>query len=160
MKYLSLILVGVIFTLSWFIANKEQPLTSGEKQRLLKVIQDYMTQKVLDKEPNAKDIQFADLYTEEIEKGQTLKAHFKFSYLQTDENQNTQKVHRKGHFFVASADGKQWRAQISEIGDVQVEFMDALEIQGDPSVTQDSMEPTESPESETSNSESSLESDQ
>ena len=153
MKYLSLMLVGVVIVLSWFIANKDESLSPGEKQRLLGVIEGYMTQKVLEKEPNAKEIKFADLRTEEIEEGETLKAHFKFSYLQTDASNNTQRVHRKGHFLVASADGSQWRAQIDEIGDVQVEFMDALNIEGDKDATPEEDSATEgsNPEAPTEN---------
>ena len=152
MKYLSLLLVGVIVVLSWFMTHKDQSLTSGEKQRLLGVIEGYMTQKVLEKEPNAKEIKFADLRTVDIEEGKTMKAYFKFSYLQTDSSNQTQRVHRKGHFLVASADGSQWRAQIDDIGDVQVEFMDALEISGDKNaVPEEEDSDTSAPETSDSN---------
>ena len=118
----------VFVALSWWISQKDKTLTLGQKERLLGVIKSYMTQKVLEKEPNAKDILFADLHTEPVNASKTLKAHFKFSYLQTDAQGRQNKVHRKGHFLVTSADGLQWKAQIDEVGDVKVEFVDALEI--------------------------------
>jgi|GEM_PF-2918417 len=132
MKYFGLFLVAVVIGLALFIGTQSNSLNSEEQQKLLGVIEDYMTEKVLQKEPNAKEIQFSDLHVEEIEEGKALKAHFKFSYIQTDASNNSQRVFRKGNFLVASNDGNQWKAKINDINDVQVEFMNGLEIESDP----------------------------
>ena len=132
MKYLSLIAIIVVLQLSWWITQKDKALTQSQKNRLLNVVKEYMTQAVKAKEPDASDIEFSNLYTETVETGRVLKAHFKFSYLQQLPTGTPNKVHRKGHFLVTSNDGQQWKAQIDEINDVQVEFIDAQPIEGDP----------------------------
>jgi hypothetical protein len=132
MKYLSLIAIVIILQLSWWFSQKDKALTQGQKNRLLNVVKEYMTQSVKAKEPEASEIEFSNLYTETVEEGKVLKAHFKFSYLQKLPDAPPNKVHRKGHFLVTSNDGMQWKAQIDQINDVQVEFIESFNIEGDP----------------------------
>jgi len=131
MKYLSILAIVVFLTLSFWVFQRDKELTVSQQNRILNVIEEYMTQKVLDKEPNAAEIEFSNLQTETITKGEKLKAHFKFSYLQTTPEGTQNRVFRKGHFLVLSENGNDWKAKINDINDVQVEFIDPLPIEGD-----------------------------
>lgn len=131
MKYLSLIAIVVFLQLSWWVSQQDKTLTVSQQNRLLSVIKEYMTQVVKEKEPAAAEIEFSNLQTETVEPGRTLKAHFKFSYLQTSPTGDQDRVFRKGHFLVTSSDGKDWKAQIDEINDVEVQFINPQPIEGD-----------------------------
>lgn len=149
MKYLSLILVVAFLQLTWCFSQQKRDLTVSQHNKITTLIRQYMTQAVKSKEPGASDIEFSSIYTEIVEEGKKMKAHFKFSYMQPSENSEASRVQRKGSFFITSEDGKDWRAQVEEVNDVQVQFIEAQSISPGDSAT----EPAESQPAETSHEE-------
>ena len=128
MKYLSLILVLIFLQGTWWLSQQKRDLTVSQHNKITNLIQEYMTQAVKKKEPEAKDIQFSNVYTEVVEEGKKMKAHFKFSYQQIQPDGSFSTIHRKGQFFIASSDGNDWKAQVEQVQDVQVEFMEPQTI--------------------------------
>lgn len=141
MKYLSLILVIAFLQLTWWFSQQKRDLSVSQHNKITTLIREYMTQAVKGKEPNATDIEFSSIYTEVVEEGKKMKAHFKFSYMQPSENGEASRIQRKGSFFIASEDGDNWKAQVEQVNDVQVQFMETQTIT--PGST-----PTEQPESQ------------
>lgn len=128
MKYIALIVVvGFIAFTAWFSRRTEE-LSIDQMNKMNNLITQYMTQAVEQHQPNATEIDFSKIYTEVIESGRKMKAHFSFSYMEPNADGEMEKVYRKGTFLITSEDGQKWTAQIESAGDVKVEFMEPFEI--------------------------------
>ena len=128
MKYISLLVVIVFVVLTFWFSKKTEDLSIDQMNRMNKMITDYMIQVLEEKHPGAVEIEFSKIYNEVIEKGKKMKAHFKFSYKEPNDQGELEKVYRKGSFLIISQDGKKWTAKIEEAGDVKVEFMEPFSI--------------------------------
>ncbi len=128
MKYISLLVIIIFIVLTFWFSKKTEDLSIDQMSRMNKMITDYMTQVLEEKHPNAVEVEFSKIYNEVIESGRKMKAHFKFSYKEPNEQGELEKVYRKGSFLITSQDGKKWTAKIDEAGDVKVEFMDPFSI--------------------------------
>lgn len=128
MKYLSLLLVVVFIAFTFWFSKKSEDLTINQMNKMNNLITQYMTQAVQSNQPDATEIEFSKIYTEVIESGRRMKAHFSFSYMEPNSQGEMQKVYRKGTFLITSEDGNKWTAQIEKAGDVKVEFMQPFEI--------------------------------
>ncbi len=128
MKYISLIVVVLFIGFTAWFSKRTEDLTIDQMNKMNNLITQYMTQAVQNHNPKATDIDFSKIYTEVIEKGKTMKAHFSFSYLEQNPEGAMEKVYRKGTFLITSEDGQKWTAQIEQAGDVKVEFMEPFEI--------------------------------
>lgn len=128
MKYISLVIVIAFIAFTFWFSKKTEELTIDQMNKMNNMITQYMTQAVQSNQPEAQDIEFSKIYTEVIESGKKMKAHFKFSYTEPNEQGEMEKVYRKGSFLITSEDGDQWTAQIEEAGDVKVEFMEPFDV--------------------------------
>ena len=128
MKYLSLIIIIGFLAVTWWVSEQKRDLSVQQISKMNSLIQNYMVEAVRTNQPDVSDIDFSKINTEVIEKGRKMKAHFKFSYMQPTEDGEPTKVFRKGSFLITSLDGDKWRAQIEQVGDVQVEFFEPLTI--------------------------------
>jgi hypothetical protein len=128
MKYLSLIIVIAFIAFTFWFSKKTEDLTIDQMNKMNNMITQYMTQSVQNNQPNVKNIEFSKIYTEVMEPGKKMKAHFKFSYMEPNEKGEMEKVYRKGSFLITSDDGNQWNAQIEEAGDVKIEFMEPFDV--------------------------------
>ena len=145
MKYISLLVVIFFVGFTFWFSKRAEDLTIDQMNKMNKMITQYMTQSVEAKQPNATDIDFSKIYTEVVEPGRRMKAHFKFSYMEPNKDGDNEKVYRKGSFLITSEDGEQWKAQIEEAGDVQVEFMKPFDVTSTSTASEDpSSEETES----------------
>lgn len=155
MKYLSLVAVILFIGFTWWVSQKTQELSVQQINKMNNLIGQYMTNAVQSQQPNATDIEFSQIYTEVLEKGRKMKAHFKFSYMEPNANGDMEKVYRKGSFIITSEDGDQWKAQIEQVGDVQVEFMKPFTIRaGQDTVeefSEESSQEESTPEAEAAN---------
>jgi len=131
MKYISLLVVIVFIAFTFWFSKKTDDLTIDQMNRMNNMITRYMTDAVQNNNPNITDIDFSKIYTEVVEPGKEMKAHFKFSYLEPNADGEMEKVYRKGTFRITSEDGLKWVAQIEQAGDVQVEYMKPFEINSD-----------------------------
>lgn len=170
MKYISLLIVLGFLIFTWKVSTSKKDLTLSEQQRLNEVISEFVTKAVQEKVPNATDIQFSKLYTEVLEPGEKMRAHFSFSYLENTEAPKPSPTgliqdmplpkedlrrYRKGSFFITSKDGNQWNAKIEKIDDIKIEFVEPLDMSKDYSVeaspepkpAETKSEPTSTPES-------------
>lgn len=127
-KYISLIVVVLFIAFTFWFSKKTEELTLDQMNKMNSLIVEYMTQAVKNNNPNAEDIEFSKIYTEVVESGKKMKAHFKFSYMEPNGEGGLEKVYRSGTFLVTSEDGQKWKAQIESAGDVKVEFMQPFEI--------------------------------
>lgn len=128
MKYvLTLSVIGFIAFTTWF-SQRADELSQSQINKMNKIITEYMTQAVLNQQPEATDIEFSKVLTEVVKEGREMKAHFQFSYMQPNSNGEKEKIHRKSTFLITSKDGDQWKAQIESASDVKVEFMEPLTI--------------------------------
>ena len=134
MKYISLIVVIVFICVTFWLSQKTQEITVDQMNKMNNLITQYMTQAVKNNQPNATDIEFSKIYTEVIDRGKKMKAHFKFSYIEPNSDGEMEKVYRKGTFLITSEDGQKWTAQIEQAGDVKVEFMEPFDISDDGAV--------------------------
>ena len=128
MKYISLIIVVAFIGFTFWFSKQSEDLSIDQMNKINNLITQYMTQIVQEKQPDATDIEFSKIYTEVIESGRKLVAHFKFSYIEPNEDGKLEKVYRRGSFLITSEDGEQWKAQIEKAGDVKVEFLDPHEV--------------------------------
>jgi hypothetical protein len=128
MKYISLIAVVLFIAFTAWFSKRTEDLTIDQMNKMNNLITQYMTQAVQNNNPNISDIDFSKIYTEVIEKGRKMKAHFSFSYMEPNSDGEMEKVYRKGTFLIASEDGQKWTAQIEKAGDVKVEFLEPFEI--------------------------------
>lgn len=141
MKYLSLIAVIVFISLTFWFTKRAEELSIDQMNKMNELITEYMKQAVKNNQPEASDIEFSKIYTEVIESGKKMKAHFKFSYMEPNKDGEMEKVYRKGTFLITSDDGQQWKAQIESAGDVKVEFMAPFSVEeGEASTSDDSAE--------------------
>ena len=131
MKYISLILVIGFIAFTFWFSKRAEDLTLDQMNKMNNLITQYMTQAVQNNQPNVQEIKFSKIYTEVVESGRKMKAHFKFSYTEANEQGELEKVYRKGTFLITSEDGEKWTAQIENAGDVKVEFMEPFLIDGD-----------------------------
>lgn len=140
MKYLSLIIVLAFLIFTWKISNSKKDLSISEQQKLNEVLGEFVSKAVQEKVPGAKDIQFTKIYTEVLEPGEKMRAHFSFSYTEskntsegaeTNSDNDDLRRHRKGSFYITSNDGNQWTAKIEKIDDVKIEFVEALDVSKD-----------------------------
>lgn len=131
MKYITLIVVMAFIAFTFWFSQRAEELTVEQMNKMNNMITQYMTQSVQNNQPNASEIEFSKIYTEVLESGRKMKAHFKFSYLEPNAQGQMEKVYRKGSFLITSTDGNQWSAKIEEAGDVKVEFMEPFEITGE-----------------------------
>ena len=144
MKYISLIIVILFIGFTFWFSKRAEDLTIDQMNKMNVMITQYMTQAVEVKQPNATDIEFSKIYTEVVEPGRKMKAHFKFSYIEPNQDGEMEKIYRKGSFLITSDDGDQWKAQIEEAGDVQVEFMEPFNVDSSSASSEDpSSEETE-----------------
>ena len=131
MKYIGLVLVvGLLAFAVWF-SQKTEDLSIEQMDKINVLITQYMTQAVEANQPKAEEIEVSKIYTEVVERGRKMKSHFKLSYMEPNEKGEMEKVHRKGVFLITSKDGQQWQAQIETAGDVKVEFMEPITINGE-----------------------------
>ena len=130
MKYISLLIVIVFIGVTFWLSRKTDDLTIDQMNRMNDTITEYMTQALQEKNPDATEIEFSKIYTEVIESGKEMRAHFKFSYMEPNKEDEMERVYRKGSFLITSEDGEQWTARIEEAGDVKVEFMESFGITG------------------------------
>ncbi len=128
MKYLSLVIVIAFICFTFWFSKRSEELTIDQMNKINNLITAYMTQAVQNNQPNATEIEFSKIYTEVIESGKEMKAHFKFSYMEPNADGEMEKVYRRGTFLITSKDGNKWTAQIENAGDVKVEFMEPFEI--------------------------------
>ncbi len=128
MKYVSLIIVVIFIGFTFWFSKKTEELSIDQINKMNNLISQYMTQAVQNNNPEATDIEFSKIYTEVLESGRKMKAHFKFSYMEPNAEGQVEKVYRKGSFLITSEDGQQWKAQIESASDVKVEFMEPFEI--------------------------------
>lgn len=128
MKYLSLVIVIAFICFTFWFSKRSEELTIDQMNKINNLITAYMTQAVQNNQPNATEIEFSKIYTEVLESGKEMKAHFKFSYMEPNANGEMEKVYRRGTFLITSDDGNKWTAQIENAGDVKVEFMEPFEI--------------------------------
>ena len=128
MKYISLIVVIVFIALTFWFSKETEDLSIDQMSRMNRMITDYMTRVLEEKHPEAVEVEFSKIYNEVIENGRKMKAHFKFSYKEPNEQGELEKVYRKGSFLITSEDGRKWTAKIEEAGDVKVEFMEPFDI--------------------------------
>jgi len=128
MKYISLLaVIGFIAFTFWFSKRTEE-LSIDQMNKMNNMIAQYMTQAVQNNQPSATNIEFSKIYTEVLESGKKMKAHFKFSYIEPNEKGEMEKVYRKGSFLITSEDGNQWKAQIEEAGDIKIEFLEPYDV--------------------------------
>lgn len=128
MKYLSLVAVIIFISFTWWVSQKTQDLSVQQISKMNNMIAQYMTQTVQNQQPDITEIEFSKISTEVIEPGKKMKANFKFSYMVPNASGELEKVYRKGSFLITSEDGDKWTAQIEQVGDVQVEFMEPFTI--------------------------------
>jgi hypothetical protein len=128
MKYLSLVIVIAFICFTFWFSKRSEELTIDQMNKINNLITAYMTQAVQNNQPNATEIEFSKIYTEVIESGKEMKAHFKFSYMEPNADGEMEKVYRRGTFLITSKDGNKWTAQIENAGDLKVEFMEPFEI--------------------------------
>ena len=114
MKYISLIIVVVFIGFTFWFSKKTEELSIDQINKMNNMITQYMTRAVEEKQPNAQNIEFSKIYTQVIESGRKMKAHFKFSYMEANKDGDLEKVYRKGTFLITSEDGKEWKAQIEK----------------------------------------------
>ena len=129
MKYLSLIAVIAFISFTFWFTKRTEELSHDQMNKMNELITEYMRQAVQNNQPQASEIEFSKIYTEVVESGKKMKAHFKFSYKEPNDAGELAKVYRKGTFSITSEDGKKWQAQIESAGDVKVEFLAPFEIQ-------------------------------
>ena len=146
MKYLSLLAVIAFIAFTFWFSKKSEDLTIDQMNKMNSLITQYMTQAVKSNQPQAQDIEFSKIFTEVIESGRKMKAHFKFSYLEPNEQGDMEKVYRKGTFLITSEDGQKWKAQIESAADVKVEFLEPFDVTSDNNV-----EPGTAPDNSDSN---------
>ncbi len=128
MKYLSLVIVIIFISFTFWFSKRSEELTIDQMNKINNLITAYMTQAVQNNQPNASEIEFSKIYTETIESGKKMKAHFSFSYMEPNADGEMEKVYRRGTFLITSEDGNKWTAQIEKAGDVKVEFMEPFDI--------------------------------
>lgn len=128
MKYISLLVVAGFIAFTFWFSKQTEDLTIDQMNRMNTMIAQYMTAAVQNNNPDITDVDFSKIYTEVIERGREMKAHFKFSYMEPNQDGDMEKVYRKGSFRITSEDGLKWVAQIEEAGDVQVEYLQPFEI--------------------------------
>jgi hypothetical protein len=146
MKYISLLVVIAFVVFTFWFSKQTEDLTIDQMNRMNNMITQYMTDAVQNNNPEITDIEFSRIYTEVVERGREMKAHFKFSYLEPNAEGEMEKVYRKGTFKITSEDGLKWIAQIEQAGDVQVEYLQPFEINANedaPSSASSAAEPTE-----------------
>lgn len=128
MKYISLLVVIAFIAFTFWFSKKTDDLTIDQMNRMNNMIARYMTDAVQNNNPNVSDIDFSKIYTEVVETGKEMKAHFKFSYMEPNAEGDMEKVYRKGTFRITSEDGFKWVAQIERAGDVQIEYLQPFAI--------------------------------
>jgi hypothetical protein len=150
MKYLSLAMLAVIVTLSWFLIKSPADLTAEQHARLQEVLKEYLASYLKETSPTASEIQDAQVVTRVIERGKKMHAQFKFFYTVSSENGSANKIAREGLFLLTSENGNDWTAKMEKISDTYVEFSDALQISlNGPSSTEEApaaAEPAKTPE--------------
>jgi hypothetical protein len=128
MKYLSLAMLAVIVTLSWFLIKSPADLSSEQHARLQEVLKEYLASYLKETSPTASPIEDAQVVTRVIERGKKMQAQFKFFYSIAGENGSSNKIAREGLFLLTSENGNDWTAKMEKINDTYVEFSDALQI--------------------------------
>jgi hypothetical protein len=128
MKYLSLAMLAVIVTLSWFLIKSPADLTAEQHARLQEVLKEYLASYLKETSPTASNIEDAQVVTRVIERGKKMQAQFKFFYSIAGENGSSNKIAREGLFLLTSENGNDWTAKMEKINDTYVEFSDALQI--------------------------------
>ena len=128
MKYLSLAMLAVIVTLSWFLIKSPADLTAEQHARLQEVLKEYLASYLKETSPTASAIEDAQVVTRVIERGKKMQAQFKFFYSIAGENGSSNKIAREGLFLLTSENGNDWTAKMEKINDTYVEFSDALQI--------------------------------
>ncbi len=128
MKYLSLAMLAVIVTLSWFLIKSPADLTAEQHARLQEVLKEYLASYLKETSPTASTIEDAQVVTRVIERGKKMQAQFKFFYTIAGENGSSNKIAREGLFLLTSENGNDWTAKMEKINDTYVEFSDALQI--------------------------------
>lgn len=137
MKYISLIVVILFIAFTFWFSKRAEDLTIDQMNKMNIMITQYMTQAVETQQPEATEIEFSKIYTEVVEPGKRMKAHFKFSYMEPNKDGEMEKIYRKGSFLITSEDGDKWKAKIEEAGDVQVEFMQPFDVTNNGAGTED-----------------------
>jgi hypothetical protein len=128
MKYLSLAMLAVIITLSWFLIKSPADLTAEQHARLQEVLKEYLSNYLKETTPGASEIQDAQVVTRVIERGKKMQAQFKFFYTINSDSGSANKIAREGLFLLTSENGNDWTAKMEKISDTYVEFSDALQI--------------------------------
>ncbi len=128
MKYLSLAMLAVVVTLSWFLIKSPADLTAEQHARLQEVLKEYLASYLKETSPTASDIEDAQVVTRVIERGKKMQAQFKFFYTIAGDNGSANKIAREGLFLLTSENGNDWTAKMEKINDTYVEFSDALQI--------------------------------
>jgi hypothetical protein len=128
MKYLSLAMLAVLVTLSWFLIKSPADLTADQHARLQEVLKQYLAAYLKETSPTASEIEDTQVITRVIERGKKMQAQFKFFYTVASENGSSNKIAREGLFLLTSENGDEWTAKMEKISDTYVEFSDALQI--------------------------------
>ncbi len=128
MKYLSLAMLAVLVTLSWFLIKSPADLTAEQHARLQEVLKEYLATYLKETSPGASEIQEPQVITRVIDRGKKMQAQFKFFYTVASESGSSNKIAREGLFLLTSENGNDWTAKMEKISDTYVEFSDALQI--------------------------------
>ena len=128
MKYISLLLVVAFVGFTFWFSKQAEDLTIDQMNKMNGMITRYMTEALVKNQPEVKDVEFSKIYTEVIESGRKMKAHFKFSYFEPNADGGFDKIYRKGSFIITSEDGDNWKAQIEKANDVKVEFLEPFDV--------------------------------
>jgi hypothetical protein len=130
MKYSALFLILIGMFWSWHISTAARPAGSVVMhQEILTQIEEQLRQAILAKNPNTKDLIFRQLYTEIINPGQELKAHFKIESEEgTEQLGMTDSIFRGSVALTSSDNGLNWKVNPDEFGTQFVRFREGSAV--------------------------------
>jgi hypothetical protein len=80
MKYLSILLLLVVMRWTWSLATTDRAFSLENHRNLETEVERIITDDIHERQPDARDIEFSQLYTEVVQPEKTIKVHFRYAF--------------------------------------------------------------------------------
>lgn len=128
MKYISLAILIVLLTWTWCLATSESQMSLEEYRRVEAGVEEDVRGFILKRFPETTEVFCDNLYTEVVNPGADLIAHFRCQAIGPSGEDQTQQVF-EGHLRLKSTDGfETWAETGGEINAREVHFLRGLII--------------------------------
>lgn len=129
MKYISLVITIVLMAWTWSLATSSSEYGTRESREMETDIEAAITEFVASQRPSLQDIRFHQLFTEVVRPNQEIRAHLKYTVVDSTSGGETVEQSFQGTLtLIKSPQAQTWRSAAINIQSPLVEFRDGAKI--------------------------------